>query len=250
MRLEQRLRQAPSNALRLFHTVRYLKPVQVYGRALSGVKRPRADERSAPPLRRRAHAWAPPVSRPACLQEGWRVRFLNEDGEIRKPWQWNDPGKPKLWLYNLHYFDDLAAPADEATIAIQRELMARWMAENPPGHGNGWEPYPTSLRIVNWIKWVLAGHAVDAGWLDSLAQQTRWLAQKLEWHLLGNHLLANAKALVMAGLYFEGPEASAGSAPGCPSTRRSSRSKFLLTGRILSCRPCTTPSSWKTCSMC
>ena len=31
--------------------------------------------------------------------------------------------------------------------------------------------------------------------------------RKLEWHLLGNHLLANAKALIVAGLYFEGPEA-------------------------------------------
>ena len=128
MRLEQRLRQAPSSALRLFHTVRYLKPVQVYGRALSGAKRPRADQRSAPPARRRTEAWAPPVSRLACVHERWRVRFLNEDGEIRKHWQWNDPGKAKLWLYNLHYFDDLAVPADEAKIAIQRELMTRWIA--------------------------------------------------------------------------------------------------------------------------
>jgi uncharacterized heparinase superfamily protein len=207
MQLEQRLRQAPSSAMRLFHTVRYLKPIQVYGRAWAQVKRPAADQRSAPPLRQRTQAWTPPVSRPHCLHERWRVRFLNEDGEIQKPWQWNDPGKPKLWLYNLHYFGDLAAPADEAKIAIQRELMARWIADNPPGYGNGWEPYPSSLRISNWIKWALAGNAVDAAWLNSLAIQTRWLQQKLEWHLLGNHLLANAKALLMAGLYFEGPEA-------------------------------------------
>ena len=118
MRLERQLRQAPSSALRLFHTVRHLKPVQVYGRVWAQVKRPAADQRCAPPLRQRAQAWTPPVSRPPCLRERWRVCFLNEDGEIRKPWQWNDPGKPKLWLYNLHYFDDLAAPADEAKIAI------------------------------------------------------------------------------------------------------------------------------------
>ena len=210
MRLERRLRQAPSSALKLFHTVRYLKPIQVYGRALACVNRPSTDTRPAPPLRQRTQAWAPPVPRRACLHGRWRVRFLNEDGEIRQPWQWNDPGKPKLWLYNLHYFDDLAAPADKERIAMQQELMARWIAENPPGHGNGWEPYPTSLRIANWIKWGLAGNSLDAAWLDSLAQQTRWLAQKLEWHLLGNHLLANAKALVMAGLYFDGPQAELG----------------------------------------
>jgi uncharacterized heparinase superfamily protein len=43
--------------------------------------------------------------------------------------------------------------------------------------------------------------------VQSLAVQTRWLADRLEWHLLGNHLLANAKALVVAGLFFTGPEA-------------------------------------------
>ncbi len=205
-----RLEQAPQTlkaALRLFHTVRYLKPVQVYGRALSRMKRPRADQRPAPPLREKTHAWAPPVPRAPCVRDRWQVRFLNEDGEIGARWQWNDPAKPKLWLYNLHYFDDLAAPADEGRIALQRELMARWITENPAGHGNGWEPYPTSLRIANWIKWALAGNEPNAAWLDSLAQQTRWLAQTLEWHLLGNHVLANAKALVLAGLYFEGPEA-------------------------------------------
>ena len=41
----------------------------------------------------------------------------------------------------------------------------------------------------------------------SLLTQARWLNQNLEWHLLGNHILANAKALIFAGLYFEGKEA-------------------------------------------
>ena len=37
--------------------------------------------------------------------------------------------------------------------------------------------------------------------------QARWLARRVEWHLLANHLFVNAKALVFAGLFFEGPEA-------------------------------------------
>lgn len=45
--------------------------------------------------------------------------------------------------------------------------------------------------------------------LDSLAAQVRFLGKRLEWHLLGNHLFVNAKALVIAGLYFEGDEADA-----------------------------------------
>ncbi len=205
--IERRLRSGPAEALRLFHTARHLKPVQIYGRLRSRLDRARPDGSPAPELRARVGIWFPAVPRPASLRGRWQVRFLNEDGEISGPAQWNDPGKPKLWLYNLHYFDDLGAPAGAARRGLQRELVARWIAENPAGKGNGWEPYPVSLRIGNWIKWALAGEPLEPAWLDSLAMQTRWLADHVEWHLLGNHVLANAKALVLAGLFFDGPEA-------------------------------------------
>jgi uncharacterized heparinase superfamily protein len=39
--------------------------------------------------------------------------------------------------------------------------------------------------------------------------QARYLAPRVEWHLLGNHVFANAKALVFAGCFFEGAEAEA-----------------------------------------
>lgn len=75
------------------------------------------------------------------------------------------------------------------------------------GSGNGWEPYPLSLRIVNWIKWAWAGNELSPAAVESLALQARFLSRRLEWHILGNHLLANAKALIFAGLFFEGMEA-------------------------------------------
>jgi uncharacterized heparinase superfamily protein len=120
---------------------------------------------------------------------------------------WNNPSLAKLWLYNLHYFDDLRAEHAADRLQWHRGLMQRWLAENPPRSGNGWEPYPASLRIVNWIAWVLAGNDPGAAVRDSLATQTRVLNATLEFHLLGNHLLANAKALVFAGCFFSGPEA-------------------------------------------
>ena len=90
---------------------------------------------------------------------------------------------------------------------LHSELLQLWIEGNPPGKGNGWEPYPTSLRVVNWIKWVLAGNIPPADFYQSLAMQVRFLCKRLEYHLLGNHLFANAKALVFAGLFFNGPEA-------------------------------------------
>ena len=73
--------------------------------------------------------------------------------------------------------------------------------------GIGWDPYPVSRRIVNWIKWSLAGNLPPPWMRHSLAVQARWLTRRIESHLQGNHVFANAKALVYAGLYFGGEEA-------------------------------------------
>lgn len=136
-----------------------------------------------------------------------RFRFVGREGELKTPSDWNNPEMPKLWLYNLHYFDDLRAEGANSRSAWQRDLIAKWIQENPPTAGNGWEPYPASLRIVNWIAWALAGNDLDSSARQSLAAQTRVLGATLEYHLLGNHLLANAKALVFAGCLFSGNDA-------------------------------------------
>jgi uncharacterized heparinase superfamily protein len=137
----------------------------------------------------------------------FRFRFLSVEHNLATAGDWNCPDWPKLWLYNLHYFDDLNADGADIRAEWHRSLIVRWIEANPPASGNGWEPYPVSLRIVNWVKWSLAGNRLEQGWEKSLAVQARWLRRRLEWHLLGNHLFTNAKALIFAGAYFSGPEA-------------------------------------------
>ena len=39
--------------------------------------------------------------------------------------------------------------------------MLSWVKNNRFGEFTSWDPYPTSLRIVNWIKWQLAGNNFD-----------------------------------------------------------------------------------------
>lgn len=133
-------------------------------------------------------------------------RFLGVERELADRTDWNHRDWPKLWLYNAHYFDDVAADGALDRREWHRALIARWVAENPPATGNGWEPYPASLRIVNWIKWSLAGNVLDDVARHSLAVQVRHLRRRLEVHLLGNHLWANLKALLFAGAYFDGTE--------------------------------------------
>jgi len=59
---------------------------------------------------------------------------------------------------------------------------------------------------VNWIKWFIQNNNWKDEWLESLVVQVRFLEQSLEYHLLGNHLFSNAKALIFAGIYFQGDE--------------------------------------------
>ncbi|WP_416832708.1 MAG: heparinase II/III family protein [Erythrobacter sp.] len=136
-----------------------------------------------------------------------RFRLLGEEADLADH-GWDDPELPKLWRYNQHYFDDLNAHDAVGRSEWHAALIARWIPDNPPPRGSGWEPYPTSLRIVNWIKFALSGNDLSGAVRQSLAVQTRWLRKRLEWHLLGNHLFANAKALVFSGLFFSGEEAA------------------------------------------
>lgn len=238
---------------RYWHTIRYLKPVQTYGRLWFRLRRPAPDLRPAPVLRPVADGWIPCARKPSmivdatvgptsvgrCASGGLKsalqpapigFRFLSVERKLSSASDWNRPDWPKLWLYNLHYFDDLNAADAAARVAWHRALVSRWIAENPPAAGNGWEPYPLSLRLVNWIKWLAAGNAPEAGMVDSLAVQARWLMNRLEWHLLGNHLLANAKALVFAGTFFAGAEADTWRQQGLAILRREYAEQILADG--------------------
>jgi uncharacterized heparinase superfamily protein len=148
-----------------------------------------------------------PVDQPHSMFDSSLFRLLNVETLVTTASDWNLPGQDKLLTYNLHYFDDLLAVDAGARKSWHRNIMERWVIDNPAGHGNGWEPYPLSLRIVNWIKWQLAGNKLSQRALESLYLQARFLFRHIEYHLLANHLLANAKALFFAGCFFQGEEA-------------------------------------------
>ena len=191
-----------------FHTLRHLKPLQIWARLYIFLPRQKPDFRPAPALRLISGSWRNPAMKLDSMLSTNRFCFLNLEHDIGGSSDWDLPNMPKLWLYNLHYFDDLNAAGAASRIAAHRELILQWVVCNPPGKGTGWEPYPLSLRIVNWIKWAIAGNVLDDAMRHSLAVQVRYLSRRLEKHLMGNHLFANAKALVFAGCYFCGDEAA------------------------------------------
>lgn len=161
----------------------------------------------APPRRVWAGNWRAPIAKPRSVIAPNTFRFLNVERVCETARDWNRDDVSYLWKYCLHYFDDLNAGDAAARRALHKDLLERWMRENPPGEGVGWESYPTSRRIVNWVMWSLDGGELSETLRANLAAQAQWLTARLEFHLLANHLLVNAKALIFAGLYCAGPQA-------------------------------------------
>lgn len=191
--------------LRFYHTVKYLRWEQVWFRLYYKFNVVKASPFGGAP----GHAefvWGRQGVAEPSMFEGGRVTYLGHDGSVATAACWNDSAKTKLWLYNLHYFDDLNARDFASRSSLHLELIHRWIAENPVPVGNGWEPYPLSLRLVNWVKWCSRETQPDALILSSVLQQSEALSQQLEYHILGNHLFANAKALVFVGAYLRTSE--------------------------------------------
>ncbi|HGF7178867.1 TPA: heparinase II/III family protein [Vibrio cholerae] len=171
----------------------------------------------------------PEISEQSLFDGGW-VSYLNVKANFTDEPIWNNKNFEKLWLYNLHYFDDLNAIDSASRQAIQVSFVDRWIADNPPVAGNGWEPYPLSLRIVNWIKWYNRAGINNPQIILSLHQQAQALSKQLEYHILGNHLFANGKALVFAGCFLQGDLADSYLEIGLKILEREIPEQFLADG--------------------
>lgn len=212
---------------RFIRTVADLRPIQIANRIWRFVWKPAPDLAPVPERRDNKRLFQSIAAKTPAIGDNFTLDFLHEKHRLSVPEDWNNSAWPRLWLYNLHYFDILCT---EETVGKCDLLIEKWIRENPPGGGCGWEPYPSSRRIVNWIKYVLTGHSLSDLALHSLAIQVRYLCRRLEYHLLGNHLLANATALVFAGLFFSGKEAERWYCKGIRIFQRQLKEQILPDG--------------------
>ena len=142
-------------------------------------------------------------TRPQC--QGAQVidrkfTFLSVAVTFENRIDWNYADKGKLWLYNLNYFEFLH---QEDLPKIEKEAIIRDFTGAWPQIRDGREPYPSSLRIINWIRYLTRNPLDDHKITDTLYSDAYYLSKRFEYHLLANHLLENAFALFMAGYYFQ-----------------------------------------------
>ena len=129
-----------------------------------------------------------------------RYSFLNKSYQFKDEIDWNTTAFGKLWTYNLTYFDYLNQEhmTKEQGIELIHDFISKM-----PDIKDGFEPFPTSLRGMNWIKFLTKYRVEDTKIDDSLYAQYMVLMDNIEYHLLGNHLLENGFSLLFAAYYFK-----------------------------------------------
>lgn len=189
--------------LLLLHTLKYLRWPQFYFRLYRKVQKPKVTELFSGALAPRSKKWINCTLYKEKITADLLATFLGYSKQLQLPEDWNDESHSKLWVYNLHYFEDLLADNAQHKQAFHLDLLDKWISQNPVGQGNGWEPYPISLRIPNVLKAWHAGLPLTSKHFESLHAQASYLSNDLEKHLLGNHYFVNLKALLFAGVVFE-----------------------------------------------
>ena len=112
---------------------------------------------------------------------------------------WNYAGHGALWVYNLNYFDFLFSP--DLNLEQKKGLIEQYCTSFDR-LSYGLEPYPVSMRCMNWIKFFSLNDLNNERFNEYLFRQYRVLCANLEYHLLGNHLLENAFSLLFGAYYF------------------------------------------------
>ena len=189
--------------IRLFNTVKFLKPKQINYRLYYFIrKRFRKVVGIKPTLEKKSKSYTLTLQDTIHIIDSYlgdnHFLFLNLSKEFRDKIDWNYSDYGKLWTYNLNYFDFLSQKDSKNFIYLIDDYI-----DNIESIGDGMEPFPISLRGINWIKY-LSYYSIKNQKIDnSLYAQYYILLDNLEYHLLGNHLLENGFSLLFGAYYFQ-----------------------------------------------
>lgn len=186
----------------LFHTLKYLKFKQVYYRVFYLIRNKFFKYKAHKQL----ETYVPQIE--WGLNEIFfhnsfsnnTFSFLNRSKVFKQKIDWNFSDYGKLWTYNLNYFDFLN---QKEISQNQGLLLIEDYVKNDNQLKDGFEPYPISLRGINWIKFLSKNQIKDRKIDQILFKHYQLLIKKLEYHLLANHLLENGFSLLFGAYYFK-----------------------------------------------
>jgi hypothetical protein len=167
------------------HALRAAKPRQLRARLLRPVRRRRFPAGDPPRL-------LEPVPAGAGL---WRSDAF---AATTPP-----EGGTRLGRFHRQYGDDVLEAARRGDAEEAARLLATWIEAHPPRNGDAWHPYPLSTRVGNWVAAVtLLPELATDDVSRSAWRQLQRLTHNVEDDILGNHVIRNARALVLGGTAF------------------------------------------------
>ena len=187
---------------RIYNTIKYLKFIQVYYRVFFLIrnkffkkKYKLKNAKGKSNLLKCA-----PCQSDIFYTEKNTFTFLNKSKQFDDGIDWNFSKYGKLWTYNLNYFDFLNQ--EELSKETGLKLITQYISSEDKIL-DGLEPYPLSLRNINWIKFVSRYSIKDPKIDTTLFLNYKRLIDNLEYHLLGNHLLENGFSLLFGAYFFK-----------------------------------------------
>lgn len=198
-----------SHLLRLYFTIKDLKVAQVLYRLWYPIKRkiypylPQVNHLDKNNLQFIHSDWIHVYDNPHVHWEPASNTFNLLNKEKSFPidsidWKYND--NALLWLFHLHYFD--WALASKVTKSDALSVLLNYI-DNEDNSYIFTHSYPTSKRLINWVK-LISIHQINNPKINrSIAGQVNRLLAFLEYDLSANHLLTNLIALVWVGIFFK-----------------------------------------------
>lgn len=184
----------------LFNTVRYLKFIQIRYRIQRKLfPRKRLNLKIANVQVVDNLHLAVTIFYPVTFKGNNTFSFLNLEKRFSEKIDWEFLGYGRLWTYNLNYFEYLNQ--EGMTREVGEALITKYIAHLQKAN-IGLDPYPVSLRAINWIRFFIRNKINKAEYTDSLYAQLKLLSTQVEYHLLGNHLLENGFAFLWGAYYF------------------------------------------------
>lgn len=190
----------------LFNTVKHLKFMQVFYQVRNRLVKPAYVVQEAPAFEVTKLKTAP-ITKYKCFG-GEKFTFLNLEHKFAG---WNFTENGMLWAYNQNYMDWLNQSVNSEEIKdksdgelwIDKFISDACKTEGIRKKMIGLDPYPIALRSINWVKFFCRyPECATKERLKSLYSQLRLLEKKLEYHLLGNHILEDAYALYIGAAFL------------------------------------------------
>ena len=184
----------------LFNTIKHMRCKQMYYQVYYKVRTRLYHKKYTEPVPQTTSlVWETPLLYQNSWQDHNSFKFLNlEKSFVSINWNFAEYGK--LWTYNLTYFEFL----NQKQISKEDGLrLIKDFIEKKDSLKDALEPYPLSLRGINWVKFLSGNNIHDPEINTCLFNDYQRLSDNLEYHLLGNHLLENGFALLFGAVYFK-----------------------------------------------